>query len=157
MDYKKKYLKYKNKYLHAKNILKTGGGNTSYPSIEEKQKQKNSVIERLEESKLKQINDCIKNTEMKKSFCNFYKGDNYTNCNKRLKNFKNDCIKKAQDEYIQFTRSKVEQPVQIKEKKVLKNIINNHVYESRKNEAIKEIMDNPNITEATKRFLIENL
>ena len=157
MDYKKKYLKYKNKYLLAKNILKTGGGNISYPSIEEKQKQKNSVIERLEESLLKQIDDCNKNTEMKKSFCNFYKGDNYTNCNKRLKNFKNDCIKKAQDEYIQFTRSKVKKPVNIKEEKVLKDIINNHVYESRKNKAIEEIKTNPSLSPATKQFLIENI
>ena len=117
MDYKKKYLKYKNKYLHAKNILKTGGSNTSYPSIEEKQKQKNAAVKRLEKSLLKQINDCNKLKESIEI---------------------QDCIKKAQDEHRQFTRSKVEQPVQIKRKKVLKNIINNHVYESRKNQYIEE-------------------
>lgn len=156
MDYKKKYFNYKNKYLRAKNILKTGGSNTSYPSREEKQKQKNYVVERLEKSKLKQINDCIKNTEMKKSFCNFYKDDNYTNCNKRLKIFKNDCIKKAQDEYRQFTRSKVKKPIKINEE-VLEDIINNQVYESRKNKAIEEIKTNPSLSPATKQFLIENI
>lgn len=160
MDYKKKYFKYKNKYLRAKNILKTGGdgSNTSYPSMEEKQKQKNAAVERLEESQLKQINDCINNTKIKKAFCNLnYKNSNYTLCLENLIKDKSDCLKKAIDEFRQFTRAKVEQPVKIKEEKVLKDIINNLVYESRKNEAIKQIMDNPNITEATKQFLIENL
>tara|TARA_B000000565_G_C23777557_1_gene374595 strand:+ start:1652 stop:2059 length:408 start_codon:yes stop_codon:yes gene_type:complete len=135
MDYKKKYLKYKNKYLRAKNILKTGGSNTSYPSNEEKQKQKNAAVKRLEKSLSKQINDCNELPAIEIE----------------------DCIKRAQDEYRQFTRSKVENPIRKQETQILENIINNELYESRKNEAIKEIMDNPNITEATKQFLIENL
>jgi len=158
MNYKKKYLKYKAKYLSAKNILKTGGSNTSYPSMEEKQKQKNAAVERLEESQLKQINDCINNTQIKKAFCNLnYKNSNYTTCLENLIKDKSDCLKKAVGEFRQFVRPKVIQPIKIKEKKVLKDIINKQLLESRKNNAIKEIRDNPNITEATKQFLIENL
>ena len=157
MDYKKKYLKYKDKYLRAKNILKTGGSNILYSSNQEKQIQKQTIIERLKKSQEQQINDCIKNTEMQKAFCNFYKGDNYTNCNKRLKSFKKKCIKKAQDEYRQFTRSKVKKPIKINEEEVLEDIINNHVYESRKNKAIEEIKINPSLSPATKQFLIDNL
>ena len=86
MDYKNKYVKYKAKYLH-KNILKTGGTNSSPRSMKEKQEEKDRFVELLEQLRLKQINDCNKLEESKE---------------------KEDCKKKANEDFESSTRKKSE-------------------------------------------------
>ena len=154
MDYKKKYLKYKTKYNFAKNILKTGGNNMSYPSTEEKLEQKKEVVRRLEESELEQINDCIKNTKMKKVLCKF-KGSNYSTCLENLIKYKSKCLKKAISEFRQFVRPKVKKIIKIKENELLED--DKQLLESQKNKAIEEIKNNSNISQTTIQFLIDNL
>tara|TARA_Y100000741_G_scaffold360928_1_gene344030 strand:+ start:842 stop:1306 length:465 start_codon:yes stop_codon:yes gene_type:complete len=154
MDYKKKYLKYKTKYNFAKNILKTGGNNMSYPSTEEKLEQKKEVVRRLEESELEQINDCIKNTKMKKVLCKF-KGSNYSTCLENLIKYKSKCLKKAISEFRQFVRPKVKKTIKIKENELLED--DKQLLESQKNKAIEEIKNNSNISQTTIQFLIDNL
>ena len=85
MNYKKKYLKYKAKYLSAKNILKTGGSSSPERSMKQKRAEKDAVIKHLEKIKIQKIDDCNKLQETTQ---------------------RNNCLKEANDNFESSIREK---------------------------------------------------